>query len=322
MRMPPKVSVIIPNYNHAPYLKERIDSVLNQTYQNFEVIILDDMSSDGSREVIEQYRDNPHVSHIVFNEQNTGNTFIQWERGIRLSTGKYIWIAESDDVAEPQLIESLVCPLEEYPEASVAFCHSRLIDAYGKVLSEQNADNTTKSGQIEINESTTFLRHLLIFNYIYNASMAVFRRDAYDKVNQDYKKLRYCGDWHFWASICATGRVIEVCDMLNHFRQHPSKVSVRSRKDKFHVWIETLQTIDYIKFLCKLNTIEIRCLRGRLAKRIHKTIMPENSRQQLYQEYSELCDGNKIDLLCYEIGKHLFGFLSYKENMGYLSNIF
>ena len=60
--MSPTVSVIIPNYNHAPYLKERIDSVLNQTYQDFEVIILDDCSPDNSVEVIEQYRSNPHVS--------------------------------------------------------------------------------------------------------------------------------------------------------------------------------------------------------------------------------------------------------------------
>ena len=88
--MSPTVSVIIPNYNHAPYLKERIDSVLNQTYQDFEVIILDDCSPDNSVEVIELYRSNPHVAHILINEQNTRNTFIQWERGISLAKGKYI----------------------------------------------------------------------------------------------------------------------------------------------------------------------------------------------------------------------------------------
>ena len=57
----PFISIIIPNYNHAPYLTERIESVLNQTYQNFEVIILDDCSTDNSREIIEKYANNPKV---------------------------------------------------------------------------------------------------------------------------------------------------------------------------------------------------------------------------------------------------------------------
>ena len=102
--MLPLVSVIIPNYNHAPYLKERIDSVLSQTYKEFEVLILDDCSSDESKEIIESYRNNKHISNIVFNEKNTGNTFIQWNKGISLAKGKYIWIAESDDVAKPTFL--------------------------------------------------------------------------------------------------------------------------------------------------------------------------------------------------------------------------
>jgi glycosyltransferase involved in cell wall biosynthesis len=236
--MTPTVSVIIPNYNHAPYLKERIDSVLNQTYQDFEVIILDDCSPDDSRTVIEQYRENPHVSHIVLNEQNTGNTFIQWERGISLAKGRYIWIAESDDVAESQLLETLVGQLEQHPDASVAFCHSKLIDAESKVLSEHNSKNPAQPGQVTIDDSKTFLRHLLIFNYIYNASMVVFRRDVYDKTNPDYKQFRYCGDWHFWASICAAGKVIEVHDMAAHsgtVRSHHAGSATADNNDLTHL---------------------------------------------------------------------------------------
>jgi glycosyltransferase involved in cell wall biosynthesis len=75
----PLVSVIIPNYCHSQFLVQRIESVLNQTYQNFEVIILDDCSPDAgaSKAVIEKYRGNPHVSHIVYNEENSGSTFKQ-----------------------------------------------------------------------------------------------------------------------------------------------------------------------------------------------------------------------------------------------------
>ena len=255
--MSPTVSVIIPNYNHAPYLKERIDSVLNQTYQDFEVIILDDCSPDNSVEVIEQYRSNPHVSHILINEQNTRNTFIQWERGISMAKGRYIWIAESDDVAELQLLETLIGQLEQHPDASVAFCHSRLIDADGALLSEQNTKNPAQPGQITIDGSCTFLRHLLIFNYIYNASMAVFRRDVYDRANPDYKQFRYCGDWHFWASVCAAGRVIEVYDMLSRFRQHQRKVTEDSKKDVFHVWNDEMKTIRAITTAFLISLVKV-----------------------------------------------------------------
>lgn len=318
--MSPTVSVIIPNYNHAPYLKERIDSVLNQTYQDFEVIILDDCSPDNSVEVIEQYRSNPHVSHILINEQNTRNTFIQWERGISMAKGRYIWIAESDDVAEPQLLETLIGQLEQHPDASVAFCHSRLIDADGALLSEQNTKNPAQLGQITIDDSCTFLRHLLIFNYIYNASMAVFRRDVYDRANPDYKQFRYCGDWHFWASVCAAGRVIEVYDMLSRFRQHQRKVTEDSKKDVFHVWNDEMKTIRYIASLCKLTTFEQRCLKGRLSKRLRRADMTEEERQQLRNEYPTLCSGNTLDIICYELGKNLFGFLRHRWNIGFLSN--
>lgn len=318
--MSPTVSVIIPNYNHAPYLKERIDSVLNQTYQDFEVIILDDCSPDNSVEVIEQYRSNPHVSHILINEQNTRNTFIQWERGISMAKGRYIWIAESDDVAEPQLLETLIGQLEQHPDASVAFCHSRLIDADGALLSEQNTKNPAQPGQITIDDSCTFLRHLLIFNYIYNASMAVFRRDVYDRANPDYKQFRYCGDWHFWASVCAAGRVIEVYDMLSRFRQHQRKVTEDSKKDVFHVWNDEMKTIRYIASLCKLTTLEQRCLKGRLSKRLRRADMTEEERQQLRNEYPTLCSGNTLDIICYELGKNLFGFLRHRWNIAFLSN--
>ena len=112
-----KVSVIIPNYCHARFLNRRIDSVLNQTYDDFEVIILDDCSTDNSRDIIETYRHHPRVSHIVYNEKNSGSTFVQWDKGFELAQGQYIWIAESDDEAAPTFLEECVTQLEKHPSA-------------------------------------------------------------------------------------------------------------------------------------------------------------------------------------------------------------
>ena len=105
--MNPKVSVIVPNYNHASYLKQRIDSILNQTFQDFEVIILDDCSTDNSLEVLSHYKNHNKVSHCVFNDTNSGSTFKQWDKGIQLAKGEWIWIAESDDWAEPEFLETI-----------------------------------------------------------------------------------------------------------------------------------------------------------------------------------------------------------------------
>lgn len=78
----PRVSVIVPNFNYARFLRRRIDSILSQTYQDFELILLDDASSDDSRAVIDLYRGNPHVTHVCINDVNSGGVFHQWRRGL------------------------------------------------------------------------------------------------------------------------------------------------------------------------------------------------------------------------------------------------
>src|ERR1700688_37050 len=80
----PKVSVIIPNYNHAPYLRQRIDSVLQQSFQDLEVILMDDCSTDGSRSIISEYTTDSRV-RTVFNAENSGSTFKQWNKGVRMA---------------------------------------------------------------------------------------------------------------------------------------------------------------------------------------------------------------------------------------------
>ncbi len=99
-----KVSVNIPNYTHADYLEKRIESVLNQTYANFEVIILDDHSTDNSAAVINRYKEHRKVAHIVYNQINSTSTFKQWEKGVALADADHIWIAESDDYADENFL--------------------------------------------------------------------------------------------------------------------------------------------------------------------------------------------------------------------------
>ncbi|MBC5786405.1 glycoside hydrolase family 99-like domain-containing protein, partial [Ramlibacter sp. USB13] len=97
-RRMPKVSVIVPNYNHAPYLRRRLDSIYGQTYRNIEVILMDDCSCDGSRALMQEYAQaNADITRTLFNEVNSGGVFRQWAKGIAAATGELVWIAESDD---------------------------------------------------------------------------------------------------------------------------------------------------------------------------------------------------------------------------------
>ena len=80
-----QISIIIPNYNHAKYLPQRLESVYNQTYQDFEVILLDDCSNDDSVAILNTYARHPKTSHVVFNDKNSGSTFKQWAKGYSTS---------------------------------------------------------------------------------------------------------------------------------------------------------------------------------------------------------------------------------------------
>lgn len=104
----PLVSVILPNYNHAAYLQDRLDSILNQTYTNFELIILDDASNDHSLSILEKYQNHRNVSHFIVNRKNSGSPFVQWKKGLELARGEMIWIAESDDSCKPNFLETQI----------------------------------------------------------------------------------------------------------------------------------------------------------------------------------------------------------------------
>jgi glycosyltransferase involved in cell wall biosynthesis len=235
------ISVIIPNYNHEPYLEQRIDSVLNQTYRDFEVIILDDCSTDNSREVIENYRWHEKVSQIVFNEQNSGSTFNQWEKGISLAKGEWIWIAESDDWCELNFLEEVT--KDEVPSSTdivISYCGS-IVFSENRIIGYPKAKhfNRRLSGLDFIRED------LSKGNSINNASMCIFRKSAVPDF-QLIREYKFCGDWLFWIMLSEKGLIIYSGKCLNYFRKHGSDVSGNSyRSGIFHK--EFLEILKYLE---------------------------------------------------------------------------
>lgn len=260
------VSIIIPNYNHAPFLKERIDSVLNQTYQDFEVIILDDFSTDNSREMINQYNNHPKVSHIVFNEQNSGSTFKQWHKGFDLARGEYIWIAESDDVAHPEFLNKIVSELKKDPQNILGFSSLVGINSKGTKIPGYSLTTFSKKHKID---GKTFIRRNMIFGcHILNASCVVFRKDALNNVPLEYMKLKSAGDYLFWIELAKQGNLIKVSETLDLFRQHNLKVTPNAVKSGLQ-FREVHKVFERIKELGFLSPILYHLGVGFWLQRIH-----------------------------------------------------
>ena len=230
-----KVSVIVPNYNHARFLRQRIESVLGQTYQDFELILLDDHSTDESRAILEQYASDSRV-RIEFNTANSGSPFKQWNKGVRMARGKYVWIAESDDYAERQLLERLAGILDTDPAVAFAYCRSWRVteddrkDGFGDFyLAYLDGSRWTTDycadGRDECRD------YLIQRNTVPNASGVVFRREIYERIGGADESLCLCGDWKLWAAMALSGKVAYVAEPLNFFRFHEASVRSKTTND-------------------------------------------------------------------------------------------
>lgn len=237
----PKISVIIPNYNHAAYLKERIDSVLTQTYQDFEVILLDDCSTDNSHEIIERYRNHPKISTIIYGDKNSGSTFIQWKKGIEAANGEWIWIAESDDWCESSLLRELINAGIKYPECTLSYCQSIVFNE-NEIISISKANRLAEY----IDGKSFVVNSLLKENIIVNASMCIFKRAEYLNVSQEFTTYQFMGDCLFWIEIALRGKVYISGKTLNYFRKHTNDVSSIAHRTGLYYseYIRLLQYVD------------------------------------------------------------------------------
>lgn len=234
----PLVSVIVPNYNHKKYLRERLESVFNQSYANFEVILLDDCSTDPSRTILMEYANNPLVSYCVFNETNSGNTFIQWNKGIALAKGDYIWIAESDDFCELNFLEEMIQPLILDDKTVLSYCQSNRVDEFSINTGDwlNHTDSLDKKFFLKnfILDGNEFIERFLIYrNVIPNASAVVFRKRiaiSLGELETD-SFLRYCGDWLFYIKLIANNKVAFKSNALNSYRYHPKSVITMAHKN-------------------------------------------------------------------------------------------
>jgi glycosyltransferase involved in cell wall biosynthesis/tetratricopeptide (TPR) repeat protein len=235
------VSVIIPNYNHAEYLPQRIESIVNQTRLPDEIIFLDDASDDGSLAIAQKYAaQSPVPFRVVVNDVNNGSTFKQWLKGFSLVKSDLVWIAESDDWCETNFLERLVPEFYDR-DVMLAFCQSVIAGPQGEIY----APDYTKYTK-DISE-TRWLSHYSVSsaeeaevalsqkNTIPNVSAVVFRRPELSSITPSLLKYRLCGDWWFYLWRIRDGKISFIPKPLNYHRRHPKTVTHNIEKDTISI---------------------------------------------------------------------------------------
>jgi len=249
----PTVSVIVPNFNYAHYLPERLKSILGQSMPIHEVIFLDDCSSDDSLAVAEAILRNSGVNYtIVRNEVNSGSVFRQWHKGVEMARGQYVWIAEADDDSDPDfLLETLRGFIT--PGVVMSYCESQQIDAKGQKLADNYHDYV---GDIDARHWMThfandgvdeIVNYLSVKNSIPNVSAVLFDRKTLQQVMttslQDVCQYRVAGDWRVYVELLAAGSVAFSPRACNKHRRHDQGVTLASRNQSLLDEIKAMQDL-------------------------------------------------------------------------------
>ena len=260
------VSIIVPNYNHFLFLEKRLDSIFNQTYQNFEVILLDDASSDNSLDILERYRNHPKVPHFIVNEKNSGSPFKQWQKGLELAQGKFIWIAESDDTCDLNFLESQVNCVDNADVAvakTLAFNEGSIEnEVMHPVFKFSNKEDALLRCPI-LNVSTVLFKAKLIHNF----------------KDQEYTNFKVIGDRVFYFEYFRHANIVFNTATLSYFRQSDMNISKLKNRN-----------LTYYKHYFKEH-----CRFIFYAKQIDPTIERDVVNAYLHRFYSRVRDRLTVD---------------------------
>ena len=232
------VSVAVPNYNYGRLMGDRLGSIFQQTYPVHEVIVLDDRSTDDSLEVIKATaaawkRD----IALVPNKVNSGSVFKQWRKAAETATGEFLWIAEADDLSEPNFLAEVMNVMQDDPNIGLAFSDSSALSQDGSLLWEnykgyyaQIAPDALTAD--EIFDGPDFVALFLSErNVILNVSAVVWRREVLLRVlavcEKELSTFRMAGDWRLYLEALAVkgSKIAYVSTPLNKHRRHAESVT-------------------------------------------------------------------------------------------------
>lgn len=223
MKNKPKVSVIIPVYNGAKNLKETIESILNQTFKDFEVIVIDDCSTDNSREIVTKYFGSK--VKLIVHQKNMGGPAPTKNTGINEAKGEYLAFTDHDDIWFPTKLEKQIAVLEEDKEAVANFTN-------GYILNNDTGENIAQRwGKInEKPERKETLEKLLNQNFILSTTSALIRKSVIAKIGGFDDKMKLADDYEMWLRLANTGRLTFIFEPLFQWRYHLTSLSHNEEK--------------------------------------------------------------------------------------------
>lgn len=255
-----KVSIIIPSYNHGLYLQQRLESIAAQTYVDWDVIIIDDKSTDDSVAIITEFlKNNPamKVKQFIVNETNSGSGYHSWKKGIALADSDYIWIAETDDYCETQFLEEVMAVYEKEPNVALVFTATSYVDSEGKFL--YDTTNRMKGLGVPQNDFAVFQGEVLtdqlpLNPYITNGSAVVFRNPK-TVIPEAVFSHKQMSDLFLWTFLLQGNKFAFLNKNLNRFRRHEtSTTTLTATKNKASLYSEYVSYINY--FNCSDATVK------------------------------------------------------------------
>lgn len=292
-----KVSICIPTYNMAKYLGFAVESALNQSYRDIEVILCDNASTDNTQELLSRFKDSR--LKVFRNDTNIG-MIRNFNRCIELSSGEYIKFLEADDLLETDCVSKMVGFADQYPDVGIISCGRTLIDVGGKVIGGHCKDRTEV-----LPGSVIVSRIRRMGNEIGTPTDVMVRRDILNNTglfDTDYEN--YLNDWDLWIRIAEKSDVGFIAEALTKVRRHPEQVGA--------IGVKSHREIDVaFKFVKKLE--ERWKMNG---KNAHVDIF------RLYLHFAEEFMWRGILHILKKPGKESFSCLSeiiyrIKKNIGY-----
>lgn len=247
----PKVSVVMSVYNGLPYLQESIESILNQTFTDFEFIIINDCSTDNTWDVLKQYAEQDQRIKLFNNNENIGLTK-SLNKALKLAQGEYIARQDADDVSLPLRFEKQVALLDKHPEFILASCNIELINAEGSYVGKYQ----------RACDADLVPWYLLFHNRLAGHSQVMFRWQSIMNVG-GYSEVRpYSQDYELWCRLVKVGKIAILPQVLQKQRIHSGSISSEKRLEQKNYSIN--QTRHNIKQLIgeEISLEEAEDLRG------------------------------------------------------------
>ncbi len=234
-----KVSVAVPNYNYARFMYQRIYSILSQNYKIYELIILDDKSSDDSKKVMDEIESKikKYVNvRTIYNKENSGSAFKQWRKGFEEAKGDYVWIAEADDYCESNLLKNLIKPIKKDKNIRISYADTAFTDGDGNIIINtiKPEIDILKTGHWDKSYVNDGLDEITNYSYlnntIANVSSCIIKKDDYSEIFEEAGKYKQAGDWIFYVYVIAKGKVAYFDKPINYYRVHGNNVTSQTKK--------------------------------------------------------------------------------------------